>query len=118
MSYWVYCKIDINVGKPEPYTVQLAEPFNLTYNLSAMASAAAVSSGVPEESSGWHSLTAGKTCGELLPLFQAMHEQLQDVKYERFAPVNGWGSRDQLIEVMQTMIDWCESFPAARIQFN
>lgn len=70
--------------------------WNPTYNFGPMFRAAAQTDG------GIHDWN-GKTVGEVRPLFYAMLDRLQSdpARFRPLEPKNGWGTYDQLVNMMQ-----------------
>ena len=88
--------------------VHYGNNFNLTYNLSPMLKAA----GMPAWSDmiGMKAAEAGIIWDKVV-IALVTHPD----KYEPMNPTNGWGSREQAIEVLGALVTACRANPRAKI---
>lgn len=80
-----------------------------TYNLREMWEAA----GVP-----FHHGIEGQTAGSILPALEASLAELKShpAKYTAMNPPNGWGTYDDLIEVVESAVEAARKHPNAIIR--
>jgi len=53
-----------------------------------------------------------------LPLLKKAYDHMQDYPstYEKLNPSNGWGDCVGAVEILETLIKWCEAMPEAKLR--
>lgn len=106
LDFWLNAHVDL--GGPELETFNVFE-VNITHNLGRMAEAAGVYDAL------WCS--AEKSAADIAPELEkgiALMEEDPE-RFRAFNPPNGWGSYDDFVPVLKSILEACKKAPKAII---
>lgn len=106
MSIWVYLSVEVNVGKPKQFEVELFEA-NITGNLHPMWELAGIEDVIYSKDT--------RIALDMIPLLEAGLQKMIDnpKEFVTLNPKNGWGSYDDAKSWLQKLIDACREYPKA-----